>query len=283
MRAKPLATTLVAGLRACGGVRVFGAAAHTPLTGSQVWVAGVRPVAGAAVLASPERVTHPLSLRVGGQPHTRVWGGPKAHALRVFLRLVSGALGAGASLAVDANPTAGLSWAEAVRLELLKYRTHRLLSEAAQARSSVASWVTAAELFVVVLRQLDPTWLLGWVRARMQSMGLFGHRRFLQTLFVFFEMAMADAEAANPGTRYGVYVRVAGKVAVVGNARKRSVVLRAGPSSTSAAGVVAEEAFGLIRTATGCLGVEVALFAQARAGRGGPTMAATGVECSSQP
>jgi ribosomal protein S3 len=86
-------------------------------------------------------------------------------------------------------------------------------------------------------------------------MSLFGHGRFLSTLF-FFLGIFYDLQCSTYGI-VGIKVRVAGKISVAGNARKRSLQFNRGKTSSGSINTKVSSDFYLVRTSTGCLGLTV--------------------------
>ena len=89
-------------------------------------------------------------------------------------------------------------------------------------------------------------------------MSLFRHGKFLATFF-FIASVFFALEAQNYGL-VGLRVRVAGKISVAGNARKRALQFTRGRTSAGCVRTRATVDFYLVRTTTGCLGLTVWLF-----------------------
>ena len=58
----------------------------------------------------------------------------------------------------------------------------------------------------------------------------------------------------------GIKIRVAGKISVTGNARKRALQFNRGKTSSGSINTKVSSDFYLVRTSTGCLGLTVWLF-----------------------
>lgn len=86
-------------------------------------------------------------------------------------------------------------------------------------------------------------------------MSLFRHGKFLAIFFFIFSVFFT-LEAHNYGV-VGIRIRVAGKISVAGNARKRSLCFARGHTSSGGARARVSTEFYLVRTTTGCLGLTV--------------------------
>jgi ribosomal protein S3 len=58
----------------------------------------------------------------------------------------------------------------------------------------------------------------------------------------------------------GIRLRIAGKISVTGNARKRSLLFKKGRTSSGSLNTKVSSDFYLVRTNTGCLGLTLCLF-----------------------
>ena len=92
----------------------------------------------------------------------------------------------------------------------------------------------------------------------MVRMPLFNHNKFLSFVCYFFKLAYFLY-----GTAFGVqgvHIRVAGKISVTGNSRKRTIIFRVGKTGANNLQIKASSDFYLVRTGTGCLGLTASLF-----------------------
>lgn len=92
----------------------------------------------------------------------------------------------------------------------------------------------------------------------MSRMRLFAHRRFLRLLATFLRpfVRLAPEE----GKILGFNLVVTGKISVTGNAMSRTMRVRHGKAGTNNLRYHALSAFALIRTRTGCLGLNLTFF-----------------------
>jgi len=93
---------------------------------------------------------------------------------------------------------------------------------------------------------------------RIRVMTLRQHRRFLRTLALTLRIAVVM-----PAERYslrGLRLYVAGKISVTGNAMSRIYQLKAGSQGNSSLTLRHTQAFTIIRTRTGCLGVTFGFY-----------------------
>jgi hypothetical protein len=103
----------------------------------------------------------------------------------------------------------------------------------------------------VLLR--DPQLLVSWLQARLPQFSLFQHRSFFRLFAVLLRSAVLY-----PAYRFhlrGFYLYLVGKISVTGNARSRSFCMRAGQPGGANLQLRLVEAFTLVRTNTGCLGL----------------------------
>jgi ribosomal protein S3 len=89
-------------------------------------------------------------------------------------------------------------------------------------------------------------------------MSLFSHGRFFYLLFIFFNIAFVYFKGEYGLA--GIKIRVAGKISVTGNARKRSMIFKKGITSSNNIQTKVSYDFYLVRTKTGCLGVSIYLY-----------------------
>ena len=104
----------------------------------------------------------------------------------------------------------------------------------------------------------DPRVLVNWLQSRIRTMTLFQHRRFFRTLALTLRVA-----CSRPRYRYalrGFRLLVVGKISVTGNAMSRTYSAHAGMQSNSSLRLRMCQAFTLIRTRTGCLGVTIGYY-----------------------
>jgi hypothetical protein len=92
----------------------------------------------------------------------------------------------------------------------------------------------------------------------MGVMRLFAHRRFLRLLATFLRpyVSLAPGE----GTLLGFNLVVTGKISVTGNAMSRTMHVRHGRAGINNLRYHAISSFALIRTKTGCLGLNLTYF-----------------------
>lgn len=108
------------------------------------------------------------------------------------------------------------------------------------------------------VRSRDPSLLTQWANQRMASMRLFGHRKFLRLLGSFLKTFVSLSPA--PSSILGVHLVTTGKISVTGNAMSRTMLLRFGKAGVNNLSYRATSSFTLIRTKTGCLGLNLTFF-----------------------
>lgn len=116
-------------------------------------------------------------------------------------------------------------------------------------------WHGGGKVIVSSVYGRDPFLLTQWARIRMSYMRLFSHRRFLRLLATFLRPYVALAPA--PGKILGFNLVVTGKISVTGNAMSRTMHVRHGKASINNLRHHASSSFALIRTKTGCLGLNM--------------------------
>ena len=92
----------------------------------------------------------------------------------------------------------------------------------------------------------------------MATMRLFAHRRFLRLLGSFLR-TYVDL-SPTPTTLLGFHLVTTGKISVTGNAMSRTMLVRFGKAGVNNLSYRASTAFTLIRTKTGCLGLNLAFY-----------------------
>lgn len=189
-----------------------------------------------------------------GQQLTRPRGGGAETAhFDVLLRYAEHMFKAPVVIVIPRSFSASLDEVDSLRILLLRLRFNFWLSHQPQQH-----WTLVATMLVCMCRSQDANFLTSWLSARIKRMSLFAHGRFLTLLFFFAYAALRIC-----GPAYGVVglrIRVAGKISVVGNARKRAILFKKGQTSLSNANTRVSQSFYLIRTRTGCLGLTVHLF-----------------------
>lgn len=103
----------------------------------------------------------------------------------------------------------------------------------------------------------DPNLLVSWLQTRLRFMNLYAHRRFFRLLgLLLSNLSRID----NLYNFRGFYMRLVGKISVVGNAMSRSWWTRGGFASGSNLNLQLYTAFTIVRTTTGCLGLTFYFF-----------------------
>ncbi len=103
----------------------------------------------------------------------------------------------------------------------------------------------------------DPELLVSWLQTRLRSMSLYAHRRFFRLLGLLLR---GSIRAAGVYTFRGFYMRLVGKISVVGNAMSRSWWTRGGHAAGSNLTLQVYQGFTIVRTTTGCLGLSLFFF-----------------------
>jgi hypothetical protein len=110
-------------------------------------------------------------------------------------------------------------------------------------------------MLLLLFKTADATIITSWLHTKLSRMSLFGHGRFLSTFF-FFLGIFYDLRCTVYGLA-GIKIRVAGKISVAGNARKRAMQFTRGKTSSGSINTKVSSDFYLVRTSTGCLGLTV--------------------------
>jgi hypothetical protein len=104
----------------------------------------------------------------------------------------------------------------------------------------------------------DPFLLTQWINRRMRSMRLFTHKKFLRLLGSFLRSYVSPTPL--PGALLGFTLVTTGKISVTGNAMSRTMFVRCGKSGVNNLNYRASASFTLIRTQTGCLGLNLVFY-----------------------
>lgn len=119
-------------------------------------------------------------------------------------------------------------------------------------------WYGGAQTIVSSVCTRDPFLLAQWINKRMSTMKLFAHKRFLRLLGAFLK-AYVNLHPSNT-TILGFTLLVTGKISVTGNAMSRTMLVRFGRAGINNLSYRASTTFTLIRTKTGCLGLNLSFF-----------------------
>ena len=92
----------------------------------------------------------------------------------------------------------------------------------------------------------------------MAKMKLFAHKRFLRLLGTFLKSYICLSPS--PTTLLGFNLVTTGKISVTGNAMSRTMLVRFGKAGINNLSYRASSSFTLIRTKTGCLGLNLAFY-----------------------
>lgn len=124
--------------------------------------------------------------------------------------------------------------------------------------TSIRNWVYVATVIIFFFKTKDSTLISSWIHVIIKKMSLFSHSRFFYLLFIFFNMSFVYFKSEYGLA--GIKIRIAGKISVTGNARKRSMVFKKGTTSSNNFQTKVSYDFYLVRTKTGCLGVSIYLY-----------------------
>lgn len=119
-------------------------------------------------------------------------------------------------------------------------------------------WYGGPQMIISSVCSRDPYLLTQWIGRRMATMRLFAHRRFLRLLGSFLR-TYVDL-TSTPTTLLGFHLVTTGKISVTGNAMSRTMLVRFGKAGVNNLSYRASTAFTLIRTKTGCLGLNLAFY-----------------------
>jgi hypothetical protein len=104
----------------------------------------------------------------------------------------------------------------------------------------------------------DPFLLTQWAKKRLARMKIFAHKRFLRLLGSFLR-GYVDLRPS-PTAVLGFNLVTTGKISVTGNAMSRTMLTRFGKAGVNNLSYRASSSFTLIRTKTGCLGLNLVFY-----------------------
>jgi hypothetical protein len=182
------------------------------------------------------------------------------YARQLLFRLLTSLLGGAVHVVLCRNLQRRLSTQELVYVSLQAQRVFTLMpaSAAALRRADGYPWRFGAMALYLAVAMRDATILVAWLQSRVRAMSLFQHRRFFRTLAVTLRTAVVS-----PQWRYrlaGMRLYLVGKISVTGNAMSRIFSLRAGVQGNATLALRTSQAFTIIRTRTGCLGLTLGFF-----------------------
>jgi hypothetical protein len=183
-----------------------------------------------------------------------------ALARRVLYRFFEALLGGSCYFILCRNLQQRLAIAELAQVYTHSQRIFALMpASLLQIRRVVTyPWAYGATALYLAVILRDPQLLVAWLQSRISAMTLFQHRRFFRTL----ALSLATAVTA-PSGRYalrGLRLSVVGKLSVTGNAMTRTYAMRVGHQSNASVGLRLTQAFTIVRTRTGCLGVTLGFY-----------------------
>lgn len=213
----------------------------------------MRPVPGlpASLLGNEEAGAHRARAKAGVD---------SAFVVAGLHRFGEALAGSAFSLILVKNMLQTASYAWALEAAVFQSRLAQIFYRAAgtSGKAIVAPrhpWYGGGKVLVSSVYGRDPFLLTQWARIRMSYMRLFAHRRFLRLLATFLRPYVALAPA--PGKILGFNLVVTGKISVTGNAMSRTMHVRHGKASINNLRHHASSSFALIRTKTGCLGLNM--------------------------
>ncbi len=124
-------------------------------------------------------------------------------------------------------------------------------------RKKRGSWWWGSQILALSVYTKDPSLLVSWLQTRLRNMSLYAHRRFFRLLGLLLKnMARID----NYYNFRGFYMRLVGKISVVGNAMSRVWWTRGGFAAGSNLNLQFYQGFTIVNTVTGCLGLTLYFF-----------------------
>lgn len=119
-------------------------------------------------------------------------------------------------------------------------------------------WYGGAKIIVSAICSRDPFLLTQWAKKRMGRMRLFAHKKFLRLLGSFLRSYVSLKTSK---TRVlGFNLVTTGKISVTGNAMSRTMLTRFGKAGINNLSYRASSSFALIKTKTGCLGLNLVFY-----------------------
>lgn len=119
-------------------------------------------------------------------------------------------------------------------------------------------WYGGAKMIVSSVCSRDPFLLAQWAKKRMGRMRLFAHKKFLRLLGSFLRSYVSLKPSTT--TVLGFNLVTTGKISVTGNAMSRTMLTRFGKAGINNLSYRASSTFVLIKTKTGCLGLNLVFY-----------------------
>lgn len=134
----------------------------------------------------------------------------------------------------------------------------RIVQYASRAlRHQRGAWWWGARVLALAVHAHDPQLLVSWLQTRLRVMSLYAHRRYFRLLGLLLRGLALRGQAY--GLR-GFYMRLVGKISVVGNSMSRVWWTRGGLAAGANLQLKVAQGFTIVRTTTGCLGLTLLFF-----------------------
>ena len=125
-------------------------------------------------------------------------------------------------------------------------------------RGDVIYWKELISCCFISLKLRDATFLMNYLVKKSNRMPLYKHRFFFSRVFNILKTMFFDLN-----THYGIVgikIQITGKISVTGNSRTRTMIFKQGITNYSNLSCKCDNSFNIIRTNTGCLGVNIYIF-----------------------
>jgi hypothetical protein len=179
---------------------------------------------------------------------------------RLLFRFLTHIVGGSLYILISRNLQRRLSLQELVFIGLQTQRIFARMPVSASTARRISSypWRFGGTALYISVAIKDPHLLVSWLQDRLRTMTLFQHRRFFRTLAVTLKTSVLA-----PVWRYrlsGLRLTLLGKISVTGNAMTRTYSVSCGTQGNSALNIRTAQAFTLVRTRTGCLGLHLGFY-----------------------
>ena len=112
-------------------------------------------------------------------------------------------------------------------------------------------------MLALAVHTRDPQLLVSWLQTRLRTLSLYAHRRYFRLLGLLLRGLALEGEV---GGLRGFYMRLVGKISVVGNSMSRVWWTRGGLAAGPNLQLKVMQGFTIVRTTTGCLGLTLVFF-----------------------
>lgn len=144
------------------------------------------------------------------------------------------------------------------KLNTRNLQKFRKLKKRMKRKGDVIYWKELISCCFLCLKLRDATFFLNYLVKKSNRMSLYRHRFFFSRIFNIFKTMFFDL-----GPFYnlvGLKIQITGKISVTGNSRTRTMIFKHGVTNYSNLSCKCDSSFNIVRTNTGCLGVQFYIF-----------------------